>query len=143
MNIDMFEHFSLAFLMNAYSSHCPSFYFPFFSFFLISFFSFYWIFSLFTFQVLSSFHVSPPQTPYPIPPPPASMRVHTHSHLPAPAFPYTGASNTLRPKGHSSHWCPLPHRQLEPWAPLCVFFGWWSSPQELQGTKICPSKYFC
>jgi hypothetical protein len=30
----------------------------------------------------------------------------THSLLPSLAFPYTGASNTLRPKGLSSHWCP-------------------------------------
>jgi hypothetical protein len=30
----------------------------------------------------------------------------THSLLPAMVFPYTGASNTLRPKGCSSHWCP-------------------------------------
>jgi hypothetical protein len=30
----------------------------------------------------------------------------THSHLPALAVPYNGASNTLRPKGRSSHWCP-------------------------------------
>jgi hypothetical protein len=30
----------------------------------------------------------------------------THSCLPALAFPYTGALNTLRPKGLSSHWCP-------------------------------------
>ena len=30
----------------------------------------------------------------------------THSLLPFLAFPYTGASNTLRPKGLFSHWCP-------------------------------------
>jgi hypothetical protein len=30
----------------------------------------------------------------------------THSYLPALAFPYTGASNPLRPKDCSSHWCP-------------------------------------
>jgi hypothetical protein len=64
---------------------------------------FYWIFSLFIFQMLSPFPVSPPQTPYPILPLPASMRVlphpPNHSCLPALAFPYTGTSNTLRPKG--------------------------------------------
>ena len=57
--------------------------------------------------MFSSFHVSPSETPYPIPVRPASMRVlshtPTHLHLPALAFPYTGASNTLRPKGLSSH----------------------------------------
>ena len=30
----------------------------------------------------------------------------THSHFPSLAFPYTGTLNPLRPKGHSSHWCP-------------------------------------
>jgi hypothetical protein len=30
----------------------------------------------------------------------------THFHPPALAFPYTGASNILRPEGLSSHWCP-------------------------------------
>jgi hypothetical protein len=45
---------------------------------------FYWLFYLFTFQMLSSFLVSPPQTPYLIPPPtPASMRVLTHPPTPA------------------------------------------------------------
>jgi hypothetical protein len=46
--------------------------------------------------------LSPPPHPHP-----ASMRVLpyplTHSHLTALAFPYTGASNTIRPKGLSSH----------------------------------------
>jgi hypothetical protein len=46
-----------------------------------------WIFSLFTFQMLSPFQASPPETPYPIPPPPASMRVllypPTHPLLPS------------------------------------------------------------
>ena len=28
---------------------------------------------------------------------------------------------------------PLPHMWLEPWVLPCVFFGWWSSPWELQG----------
>jgi hypothetical protein len=60
--------------------------------------------------MLSPFQISPPETPYPIPISPASIRVclhpSTHSCLPDLAFPYTGASNPLRPKGHSSHWCP-------------------------------------
>jgi hypothetical protein len=29
---------------------------------------------------------------------------------------------------------PLPHMRLEPWVPPCVFFGWWSSSQELVDT---------
>ena len=36
----------------------------------------------------------------------ASPTPPTHPHPPALAFPYTGASNTLRPKGLSSHLCP-------------------------------------
>jgi hypothetical protein len=79
--------------------------------FLFFFFNFfYWLFSLFTFHMLSPFQVSPLESPYPISPPPASMRVlpypPTHSSLPTVALPYTGASNPLRPKGSSSHLCP-------------------------------------
>jgi hypothetical protein len=64
---------------------------------------FYWVFYLFTFQ-MSSFSVSPPQTPYSIPLTPPSMRVllhpFTHLHLTSLAFPYTGASSLHRTKGH-------------------------------------------
>jgi hypothetical protein len=67
--------------------------------------------------MFSPFQVSPSETPYPIPSPPASMRVlppppplwgcsPPNSHTPALAFPYTGASKTLMPKGLSSQWCP-------------------------------------
>ena len=55
--------------------------------------------------MFSSFQVSPSETPYPVLLPflyegaPPS----THSCSPALAFPYTGALNTLRPKGLSSH----------------------------------------
>jgi hypothetical protein len=51
---------------------------------------FFCIFSLFTFQMLSPFMVSP-QAPYPIPPPPTYQP--THSCFPVLAFPYTGVSN--------------------------------------------------
>ena len=54
--------------------------------------------------MFSPFQVSPSEIPYPISHPRASMRVLlTLSCLPALAFPYTGASNTIRPKGCSSH----------------------------------------
>ena len=57
--------------------------------------------------MLSSFQSSPLKTSIPIPIPSASMRVLPHpptnSCLPTLVFPYTGASNTLRPKGLSSH----------------------------------------
>ena len=43
-----------------------------------------WIFSLFKFQMLSPFSVSPPENLYPSPPPLASMRVfpYPHTHFP-------------------------------------------------------------
>ena len=39
---------------------------------------------------------------------------------------------------------PLLHMQLEPWIPLCVFFGWWFSPWEFCGLLVssyCYSSY--
>ena len=58
--------------------------------------------------MFSSFQVFPLETPYLLFPPSASMRVlpySTNHRLMSPAlvFPYTGASNTLRPEGLSSH----------------------------------------
>ena len=46
---------------------------------------FYWLFSLFTFQMFSLFQVSPSETSYPISPPPESMRMllHPPTHSPA------------------------------------------------------------
>ena len=57
--------------------------------------------------MLSPFHVTPLEAPYPIPPSSASMKVlpPTHSSLPAPEFHYTGTWNPLRLKGLSSHCC--------------------------------------
>jgi hypothetical protein len=70
------------------------------------FFFFYLIFSLFTFQMLSLFPVSPLEHPYPIHPSPTSMRVLPHSSThPLLAFPYTGASRFHRTKDLSSHCC--------------------------------------
>jgi hypothetical protein len=48
-----------------------------------------YIFSLFTFQMLSHLLVSPPKTPYPLPSPLAHQP--THSCFLALAFPYTDA----------------------------------------------------
>ena len=69
---------------------------------------FSWIFSSFTFQMVSPF-----QSPLQKPPIPSSLPClyevapsPTHSHPPTLAFFYTGALNTLRPEGLSSHWCP-------------------------------------
>ena len=68
---------------------------------------FHWLFSLFTFHMLTPFLVSPPETLYPMPPPPAFMSVlpnpPTHSHLPALTFPYTGALNLHTTKGLLYH----------------------------------------
>jgi hypothetical protein len=57
-----------------------------------------WIFSLFTFQMFS---------PLPSPLLVEGAPPTTHSHPPVLEFPYTGASNTLRPKGLFFHWCPI------------------------------------
>jgi hypothetical protein len=76
-----------------------------FSIEVLFFLFFYWIFSLFTFQMLSPLQVSPPETPHSIPPPPTSMRVLPH--------PPTHSCNPLhwgiehhRTKSCSSHRCP-------------------------------------
>ena len=57
--------------------------------------------------MFSPYQVSPSEAPFPILPAPAPMRVlshpPTHSDLHTLASPYTGALNTLRPKGLSSH----------------------------------------
>ena len=100
---------------------------------------FSWIFSLFTFQMFSPFQVSSLETPYPILPPPASMRVFHHPPtpiLPPRYSPILGHQTPSSPRAspptdvqqfHLSHMWPAP--RVAP----CVFFGWWSSPQELQG----------
>ena len=82
-------------------------------------FLFYWIFYLFTFQMLSPFLISPPETPYPISPIPASIRVcpqlSTHSYLPTltlghQAFTEPGNSSPIDARqGH-----PLLHISLVP-----------------------------
>ena len=72
LNIPLFPHFCI------YSRIRFHFYFLIYNFYLI--------FSLFTFQMLSPFLVSPLEIPYPILTPPASIRVFphltTHSCLP-------------------------------------------------------------
>jgi hypothetical protein len=88
----------------------------------------FWIFSLFTFQMLSTFPVSYTlETPYPIPSHSVSMRVFPylpiHSCLPVLAFPYTGSFSLHRTKGFSAHWWPT---RLS--CATFVLFGWWFSP---------------
>jgi hypothetical protein len=68
--------------------------------------TFYWIFYLFKFQMLSRFPVSSLETPYPIPP---SMSCSpTHTLLPhCPSIPlHWGIKPSLK-QGLPSHWCQI------------------------------------
>jgi hypothetical protein len=93
--------------------------------------SFYWIFSLFTFQMLSPFLIPlPPKSPYL--PSPASMMAcpHPPTHpLPSWYSPTLGHQAFTVPRASSpiDAWRghPLLHVWLEPWVPPCVLFGWW------------------
>ena len=78
------------------------------------------------------------RNPHPTSHPPAAMRVLPPtilSLLPVLEFPYTGASNPNRTKGHSSHGCPtrpsLPHMWPEPSVSPC---DWWSSSHSSRGS---------
>jgi hypothetical protein len=111
--------------------------FSWFFFFLLKIF----MFSLFTFQMLSPFLVSPLKTSYPNLLPPASMRVlphpPTHSCLPALEFLDTEASSLQRTKVLSSLLGYLLLRmQLEPWITPCVLFDLWLSTWELCGVWL-------
>ena len=73
-------------------------------YFLVFSFSFHLhIFFIYISNVLP-FQISPLETPYPIPSCPTSMRVLLPQFLSSPpGIPLHGASNTLKPKGLSSH----------------------------------------
>jgi hypothetical protein len=105
--------------------------------------------SLFTFQMLSPFLVSPLlETSYPIPPPQASIGLFLYSSThpllpPCPPFLYTGES--LRPIGPrttlpTDAWQghPMLHMSLEP----CVLLGWWLIPGISGGWGLV-GWYFC
>jgi hypothetical protein len=70
---------------------------------LLTFFLFKknWVFSLFTFQMLSRFLVSPPKTPSSIPPIP--LLPNPPTPIPGSRIPHTGAWSLHRTKGLSSH----------------------------------------
>ena len=118
--------------------HCWCFYFIIHSsLFLEIYFKnfYYWIFSLFTFQVISPFLVLPPDIPSPVS---SLFPLLTNSLTPA-SWPwhsptlghraFTGPRTSSPidvPLGH-----PLLHMQLEPWVPPCVLFSWWFNPWEL------------
>jgi hypothetical protein len=101
-------------------------------------FFFHWIFSLFTFQMLSPFLVAP--TPYfyegvPLP---------THSLLPVLNSPNWGIYQAFigprtSPPINSWQGHPLLHMQLE----QRVLFGWWLSPWELWGVGVLIGWYCC
>jgi hypothetical protein len=97
-------------------------------------FFYYYLFSLFTFQMLSPFLVSSLKIPYaPLLPAPQP----THSHFLAWPSPILGHRIFARPRasppidGQVGH--PLLHMQLETWIPPCVFFDWQFSPREFWG----------
>jgi hypothetical protein len=105
------------------------------TFFLSSFL----IFSLFTFQMLFPYLVSPLEIPCLILPLSTYVRVlphpPTHSRLPTMAFPYTVASSLHRTKDLSSHWCltrpSSANYEAGPMGPSKCTLGWWFSPWEL------------
>ena len=95
------SHLSALLLLTLFLLKAPT------HFFFLSFF-FYWIFSLLTFQMLSSFLVYPLEPPYPIPSSPASIRVFSH---------------------------PPTHPFLPPWGP-CIPLHWGIEPSQDQGSLL-------
>ena len=103
---------------------------------------FCWIFSLFTFKILSAFLVIPLKItlPYPLTHPLPLL-----TNLLNPTF-WPWHSPTL---GHRTFtgqrasppidiWLghPLWHMHLKPWVPPCVLIGWWFSSWELWGVLV-------
>jgi hypothetical protein len=97
---------------------------------------FYWVFSLFTFQMLSPFQVSSPESPIPSLCPlllcgcsPSHLSIRTsmswHSlnlgHLAS-----TGPVASLHTDALKVH--SLLHMLLNQWVTPCALFGWWFSP---------------
>jgi hypothetical protein len=108
-----------------------------------------WIFSLFTFQFFSSFHVSPLGTPIPYPFPCLSVGAFPLTHPLLSSYltlPYTGLSNTLRPKGLSSHWWPPTRPSFATYAAramgpfMCIL---WLVVQSLETLEALASWHCC
>jgi hypothetical protein len=112
-------------------------------FLLVFFLFYYWIFYVFTFQNLSPFLVSPPETSFPsptpffyegapplthlLPPPHPSIHSSTMGH---PTFPGPRASPLIDVlQGH-----PLLYLQLEAWVLSCALFGWCLIPGSSVGS---------
>ena len=77
---------------------------------------FYWIFYVFTFQMLSLFPVSPPE--------PSTLGHNA----------FTGPRASSPADNKQCH--PLLHMQLDPWVPPCILFGWWFRPWKLCGVWL-------
>ena len=105
---------------------------------------FYWLFYLFTFQILSLLLVFSQQTPYPYSYP-LLLWGCSPTNLPTPtSLPYhspmvghqafTGPSTSPPPDARQDY--PLLHMRLKPWVTPCVLFGWWFSLWELWGVWL-------
>jgi hypothetical protein len=113
-------------------------------FYFISLFN--WIFSLFTFQMLSPFLLPPLKNTLTLSSP--SFPWSPNHPLPCPGIgipPSLGqkAFTGLRASPPIDVWVGhiLLHMQLEPRVLLCVHFDWWFSPWELWGVLV--SSYCC
>jgi hypothetical protein len=112
------------------------------NFFLsFSYFLFYWIFYLFTFQMLSPFPVSPWKPPIPFPLPLLLWRCSPTHPLPTPLesptlghWAFTGPRPSLPTDALQDH--PLLRMRLEPWVPPCVLLGYWFSTSELREGRV-------
>ena len=94
---------------------------------------------VFTFQMLSSFPVSPLERLYRTPSHPSIYDGCSPTHPPTATSPlwhsstlgnqpFTGPRASLPTNARQCH--PLLHMWLEPWVPPCVLFGWWFSTWE-------------
>jgi hypothetical protein len=96
---------------------------------------FYYIFTLFTFQMLSPFLVSSLKISYLLHAHPTNQ--HTHSHSQSWHYPILGHRTFTGPMASPpiNDWLghPLMNMQLEPWVPPCIFFDCWFSPKKLWG----------
>jgi hypothetical protein len=120
---------------------------------VLPFKKFYWIFSLFTFQMLSQKVSLPPPQKCPISSPPSLLLwgcYPTHSPTPA-SLPshsptlghqaFTGPRASPPIDAWQGH--PLLNIRLESWVLPCVLLCWWFNPWELRGLVgwYCCSSY--
>jgi hypothetical protein len=95
----------------------------------------------------------PSRNPLSPTPTPVSMRVLPHP--PMLTFPpwhsltlghWTPSGQRAAPPTDVQHGHAMPHMRPESWDPPCIFFGWWSSPQEFgrfwSVDTVAPLSYF-